>query len=318
MAAPYGTSFDFGGTVASNAAGYDTGTRVLDMMPGITLLDPAKTPLLSMLNRGAPLLKTSTPNWLNDSLDAIGDNAISEGADYTFTDPSISTRTQNVCRTIEKTAKVSTVTEAEQHYDGGSNTMSERQHQLKLKFMALKRDVEWALINSEIAYTSEASAPKNRGIIEAMDDASHKIDASAANLSETLFKDNIMKLPYDDGAEVTDVFAPYSQHVDIDGFTAGIGTKYIDSNQREHIDYVNVYDTLLGRVQLHVLRDEYMPDTETIFGFDRQFWEWAWLIPVHAREVSPTGHYWANVITGTGTLIHRNGKAGACLHNLAA
>jgi len=316
MAAPYGTSFDFGGTVTGNVAGYDTGTRVLDMMPGITLLDPAKTPLTAMLNSSRKLT-SSTPNWLNDSLDAIGDNAIAEGADFTFGDPSVSTRTQNVCRTIEKTAKVSTVTEAESHYDGGSNNTSERSHQLKLKFMSFKRDAEWAILNSNIAYSGEGAAPKNRGLLQSMDGASHYIDASSANLSETLFKENILKLPYDDGAEVTDVFATYEQHKDIDAFTAGVGTKYIDANQREFIDYVNIYDSLLGRVQLHVLRSDYL-STTTVFGIDRQFYEWAWLIPPHAREVTPTGHYWASVITGTGTLIDRNASAGAALHTLAA
>lgn len=316
MAAPYGTSFDFGGTVSGNTAGFDTGTRVLDMQPGITLLDPTKTPILSMLNRDNPRLMSSTPNWLNDSLDAVGDNAVPEGADWSFTDPSVSARTQNVCRTFEKTAKVTTVTEAESHYDGKSNKGSERAHQLKLKFMAYKRDVEWALINSQISYSSESTAPKNRGILEAIADASNTTDASGGNLTETVFKESLLKPIYDDGAEPTDVFSTYGQHKDIDTFTAS-ATKFIDVNQKEAIDYINVYDSLLGRVNLHLIREQYL-STTTVFAIDRSFWEWRWLIPTHAMPVTPTGHYWANVITGTGTLIHRNGKTGASVTNLAA
>lgn len=317
MAAPYGTSFDFGGTVSGNAAGFDTGTRVLDMQPGITLLDPTKTPVLSMFNRDNPRLTSSTPNWLNDALEAVDTSpAVSEGADWTFTDPSVSTRTQNVCMTFEKTVKVSTVTEAESHYDGKNNSTSERAHQLKLRFMAYKRDIEYALINSTISYSSESSAPTCRGILEAISDASNTTAAGGANMSETIFKENLLKPIYDDGAEPTDVFSTYAQHKDIDTFTAS-ATKFIDVNQKEAIDYINVYDSLLGRVNLHLLRDIYLTTT-TVFCLDRGFWEWRWLIPSHAMPVTPQGHYWANVITGTGTLIHRNGKTGASVTGLAA
>jgi len=313
MAAPYGTSFDFGGTVSGNASGFDTGTRVLDMQPGITLLAPTKTPLLSMLNKDNPRLESSTPNWLNDALDAVSDDPIAEGADYVFTDPSVSTRTQNVCRTFEKTAKVTTITEAEGHYDGGSNKTSERSHQLKLKFLAYKRNIEWALLNSTISHTSEATASTNRGILEAISDAGNSTTVSAP-LTETNFKENGLKPIYDAGVEPTDVFATYVQHAVIDGFTAS-ATKFIDANQKEVIDYINVYDSLLGRVNLHLVRDQYLAD-ETVFAFDRSFWEWRWLIPSHSMPVNTTGHYWANVITGTGTLIHRNGSSGASLLDL--
>jgi hypothetical protein len=282
------------------------------MQPGITLIDPQKTPILSMLNDDGEALGTSTPNWEQVSLSTPQDNtdAVAQGAAFLFVDEKNVTRKQNVARTFERTVEVSDISEAEQHYNIGSM----REKQLEWRFSEYKRDHEWALINSTLNNATEASAQRYRGILESIVDNGNNTAAAVA-LTETLFKTAILKPIYDDGGDPTDVFAGYTQHAILDSFIGQTGTTpYIDVTNRTRIDYLNVYDSLLGRVNLHLLRDIYLADgvaADTVFALDRRFWSYRWLIPTIVEKVARTGHSWQSVIHGTACLIDLNGKTGA-------
>lgn len=320
MASPYGSTYDFAvDATSANKYTWNSGTRVIEMLDDIILMSVTVTDVFAMLVESAPVFSAS-PEWMQVSLAAVDSaNAQAEGADYTFTNENVPTRIQNVTQIFRKTAQVTGTAQAERHF----NITDLKAQQVDIRQKELMRDMEYAVINSQISNTNESAARTGRGILQWISDASNTTAVGAA-LTETNFKADILKKVYDDNFQVTDVFLTDEQYEVINGFAGGTITdatansikrnnRNYDASDPTRYDLVEEIITNYGRIRFHQVRDIYLADG-TIFGIDREFFHWRFLNgrSPFMEEPPKDGDRWRAVIQCEGLLIaDASGNAGA-------
>lgn len=331
MAAPYGSSFDHGGTVVTDTSmNHAAGNRILEIGSDVTLLSQTETKVFKLIEGGDRFL-TSTPSWFTETLDSIDtSNAFAEGADYTYVDSNVPERIQNVTQIFRKTASVTGTTQAEAHY----TRVKEMERQVQLRMKEFLRDLEYACINSDIGIDNEATAKTTRGILHSIYDASNQIDGGGSGgLTLTHYKELLQKV-YEDNFYITDVFMTDARFEEVNAFVGGpstadpaLGQRNIDSKSEQITDKIMAIDTIYGLVNHHLLRSTYITDVvagsaspdEVAFGIDREFWKWCWLNErsPFMEEPPKDGDRWRQVIMGEGGVKDAaGGAAGAFLYDL--
>lgn len=207
-------------TKVSNAmATYDVTTNREDLSDVVYKIAPADTPFLSAV----PRTKASNVlhEWSTQDLQSINTtNAHMEGDETTRLAATAPVRRQNYCQISKRNATV-TGTERASNPAGISDMKA---HQLALKSIELKKDVEYILLsnqgqnagntstarllrsfNSWISGNGSRSGATTGGGADAANATSAATDATAGNLrtfSEDLLKDAILDA-YNDGGEPT-------------------------------------------------------------------------------------------------------------------
>lgn len=316
------SSYDYRGTVTSNAFSYDTGNAKLSIMDDITLLSHRETELLYMLMSDEPLT-TIEPIWQTVALSGInkGDHR-PEGADYTFTTPAkIPTRVRNVTCIWYEDVRVTGSAQEDAHY----NVESEIAFQLELKEMELLRRMQYDLINDQISNTTEDAARSMRGIKQWFTLNSNSADLSTQEFDEAYFKRTFLKGAYADNFKITDVWATDIQMERLLGFAGGIQLPsgqnpvgQFDTKDKTRYDRIEDIVTNFGTHKLHqIWADDgtatpngYLLDSE-ILGMDMRsdLWSFRWLQnrSPWMEETPKTGDRWSAVIQAEGTLIARAG-----------
>jgi hypothetical protein len=285
---PFGSSYDFGGAIASNKFGWDAGIREIDMHPALVHLTPSKTKTLALL--GDTSFDSVSPEWMQVTLASVDDNnAFAEGADYTYEDENVPARIQQVTRIMRKTASVTGSQLKDRAFAAIRN---KKKQQLGVRMLELKRDMNKAAINSAISNTNEATARKFRGILESISDASNTEDAQIFNA--TNLKAKLLRGVWDDNFDPTDLILTAVEQELLDAFTAG-HTKFLDATTKEVIDHVNVYDSAYGRINVTLERTAYLA-TGTVFVIDREYWKIAYFRKTWMEEPPKDGDRWRGVI----------------------
>ena len=321
MAAPYGTTYDFGGAITANAYGWNTGTRITQMEEDITLLSHTATDLLSALMGGGPVYSAS-PEWQTVILDAIDTaNAVSEGADYTFQDENVPGRMQNVTYIARKAARVSGTTQAERHH----NITDMKMQQVRIRQRELVRDIQWQLINGQITNVNEATARTPRGILQFL--ASSDAATTGTNLDDfggltwdAAGYKALLKLVYDTNFETTDVWMTDKQFEVVNTFISGggvntaAGQRNLTSREKGYTDVIEEIGTVYGQIQHHLIRNDYFTsspylntgnDDGIVIALDVPFWHWKWLDTraPWMEETPKDGDRWSAVLQAEGTLV---------------
>lgn len=196
---------------------YGTTTNREDLSDVIHMISPADTPLYSMA------AKTSATavlhEWSTDELEAINTaNAQLEGGETSRASSTTPARLQNYCQILEKNATVSG-TQRAVNLAGAADMLD---HQKAKKGLALRKDIEYALLGPQGQTAGGASTARTmRGFNAWLDgngsrgasgaDATNATagatDATAGDIrtfTEAMLKDAI-KDAYDDGGEPTTV-----------------------------------------------------------------------------------------------------------------
>jgi hypothetical protein len=314
---PFGSTIDFGGAVSGNAIGWDAGTRTIDMHPELINLSPTATVTMSTL--GEVDIESASPEWMRVTLDTINQsNAVAEGADYTYVDENVPVRIQNVVQHQRKTASVTGRAAHDKHF-AAMGDLKEQQTQVRL--LELKRDMNYTLINSDVALTTDATASTTRGILASLVDAGNTTAVSGP-ITQTNFKGTLLRGVYDDGFEPTDVYCPPGVQEVIDGFSA-TNTKFIDVRDKETVDHTNVFDSPYGRVRIHLERSIYITDYSAgatylgdTFALDRQWWPMGFFRRTWMEEPPRDGDRWRGVIQVEWCLKDLAGTSGYSLTGL--
>ena len=240
-------------------------------------------------------------------------NAVSEAADYTYEDQNVPARVQQVCRHQRKTAQVSGRMMKDKTFDAIGKL---KDQQSAVRMLELKRDKNHALINSQIDMTTESTATRFRGILEAISDAGNHTVGSSTTFSEEILKDTILAGVYEDGFEPTDLYVPPTLQTVLDGFSAD-NTRFVDVDAKKLVSHINVYDSPYGRVQIHLEREIYL-DSGTIFALDRQWWRCGYFRRTWMEEPPKDGDRWRGVIQVDWALEDLAATSGYSHDNLVA
>lgn len=291
---------------------YPDVARKEDLLDAINMLDPTDTQLLSGIKQGTA--SNTLHEWIQESLEAVGDNAQAEGADAPADASSDPSRVQNVTQIFAKTAKI-TGTEIKVNRVGGNRMNRE----LVKKMKALKNDIEFALVRGTIASgaasNTAANARRLRGVKSFI---TTNVATTGVTLTEDVLND-VFQSQWDQGAQADAVYAPMKGKRRISGFTAG-STKNVDSKDRRLVLAVDVYSSDVAKMvklfphrHVTVTGDYTLTATPAfdLLSLQEDTWATAWYRRPFKKDLASNGDYEAKSITTELTLEALQEKANA-------
>lgn len=204
----------------------------------LTLIAPVQYPLYTGLKKESAT--NTLDEWVTKNIETVGDNAQAEGAEAPADAANDPVRLQNVTQIFAKTAKI-TGTELAVDRVGGDRMAEEVNH----KLMALKNDIEFALLRGSIAsgvasVAGSGSERRLKGVKNWI--TTNTQNHSGATLTETLLNDQFQKTWDQTGDMVDAVYTSMKGKRRISGFTAG-STKNIDAEDKRLVNAVDVYES---------------------------------------------------------------------------
>lgn len=330
MAAPYGTPEDFGGTIASNAFGWNTGIRTVSMYDAIVMLSNRSEEVvgLKLLEEcGAESFdngKSISPEWMQRSLPSINtSNAYPPAADYTFTDPNVPTRKQQVVQLMFRNMQVAGEALVDAYFKPVGDIKDD---QIKTFAEALIRDKEYALWNESLVNTNEVTARHFRGVLESIRNDTNESTAAAlgfggsdladATIGPKIFKNGLLNGVYQDNFWPTDVILPFEQQTKFDTLAFG-NTVEIPAKEGERVSYTRRLLTPFGPVRLHMSRADYLASS-TMVALATKWWKIFYYRPHWMEEPAKDGDRWRSVLGVQWAPIDlAGGKAGFTVTTLA-
>lgn len=294
---------------------YPDVARREDLLDMVNMLDPTDTQLLSGIKQGSAA--NTLHEWIQESLETVGDNAQAEGADAPADASNDPTRVQNITQIFAKTAKITGTETAGALNRVGGNRMS---RELTKKMKALKNDVEFALIRgsiaSGVASNSAASARRLRGVKSFI--STNATNVSGTSLTETNMND-LFELVWNNGESVDSVYTSMKGKRRISSFTSG-ATKFVENKDRRLTNAVDVYESDTAKLvklfaHKHVTRSGDYVTTATP-GFDllaltESTWATAWYRKPFTKDLAETGDFSAKELITELTLEALQEKANA-------
>ncbi len=279
---------------------YDAIGNKEDLGDIIFNITPSETPMLSRF--GKTKATATTHEWIQDSLATSADNAIIEGADYTYAKPTARTRISNWTQIFATSVEVSDTQRAVMK----AGIEDEFAYQMAKKMKEHARDIEYALVNGTGNSGASGTARRLKGLLTLIS-TNNTTGTGTGNeaLTESMFNDLLQNI-WNSGGRPNTVYVNGGQKRVISGFTGG-STKNVNSSEKEIINGVDVYDSDFGR--LKIILDRFMP-AGTIVALDDDMWKVAVLRPTHKVDVSKIGSATRGVIESELTLEARHEASG--------
>lgn len=296
---------------------YGDGSRRESLLDIIVNIDPTEHQLVSGLQRSTA--SNTLHEWVEDSLETVGDNAQVEGATAPTDGANNPSRKQNITQIFAKTAKVSGTEQAINRV--GGDRMA---YEITKKLKALKNDMEFALVRGSIASgvastAGSGSERRLKGIKNWI--TTNTTNYSGVSLTETLLNDLFQTVWDNSGKQVNAVYTSMKGKRRISSFTAG-ATKNVDTTDKRLVNSVDVYQSdAASMVKLFAHRYVTMSGDYTAAatpGFDvLALNEGSWAIAYlqgrepKSNDLAVTGDYVAKEIVTELTLEARGEKANA-------
>ncbi len=294
---------------------YPDGARRESLLDIVVNIDPTEHQLVSGLQRSSA--SNTLHEWVEDTLEAVGDNAQAEGATAPVDGASNPSRKQNITQIFAKTAKVSGTEQAVNRV--GGDRMA---YEITKKLKALKNDIEYALVRGSIASgvastSGSGSERRLKGIKSWI--TTNTTNYSGATLIESTLNDMFESVWNASGKEVNAVYTSMKGKRRISSFTAG-STKNVNADDKRLVNAVDVYQSDAARmVKLFAHRYVTVTGDYTAAatpGFDvLALNEGSWAIAYltgrepKSKDLAVTGDYVAKEILTELTLEARGEKA---------
>ena len=298
-----------------------------DLSDVITRIDPAETPIFS--NAKKEVTSGVFHEWQVQELTAASDtNYVAEGADYSYVNPTVTTRLGNYHQISVQAASVSGTLDAVDKAGRDKETAYVK----VLKGLEQRRDIEKALVKNE---ARSASDPRKAGKISSYitnvslvspsttptGDGSDVSDKAGTNAALTLAKiDSAMKLAYDDGGQPDMLVVSPANKVAFSDLSGGsVATaqlQYSAPKEIAIIGSVSMYLTDFG--ELSVTIDRQMLN-DTIFLLDSDHYSVGSLPNrlFSVSDVAPTGDSTKFAIVSEWTFVPTAPKAHAMVTDLS-
>jgi hypothetical protein len=287
-----------------------------DLSDMIWDVSPSETPFLSAIKKVKA--KATNHEFLTDSLEDAAANAQVEGDDASPSAPTAPTRLSNYCQILRKAAVVSGTQESVDK----AGRKSEMAYQLARRMKAIKKDLEWAMIDgggtggigNAKAAGSDPSTAREMGSIQTYITSAVSVGATtgaaatgngvdtmtagtARDFTETLLT-GVLQTCYTDGGDPKLLFVSPTNKGVVSGFTGG-GTHYVDKDDKKLVNSVDVY---IGDFHtLKVIPSRHIAN-ELVAAIDPEYMAYAELRPVSASDLAVTGDSMRKQIIMEGTL----------------
>lgn len=313
------------GNVADNAnilSSWNVGTRSAtagnreDLLDMITIVSPTETPFLSGLAKTQA--KGVIHEWLIDSLASFGNpdtgnadvQVVPESFDAQFETPTVRKRLKNFTHILRKTIDVSDTQRAVMT----AGVPDEFIYQLRKRLLELAREIEFALIHSQLADQAEvgnvggtpATGRKMEGILNYLEPdpagvTSNYLDTNEegtiteagspiGRLTETIYNDHLQAM-WDKGVIAKTAYVNKVQKREISGFvtnaTTSLSTRNLDASMQKAVSNIDIYQGDFGTQAIVLHR--YMP-TRQVLTMDEDYWKVAILRPIMATELAKMGN----------------------------
>ena len=298
-----------------------------DLSDVITRIDPAETPIFS---NGKKVTTSGVfHEWQVQELTAAADdNYVAEGADYSYVNPTVTTRLGNYHQISVQAASVSGTLDVVDKAGRDKETAYVK----VLKGLEQRRDIEKALCKNE---ARSASDPRKAGKISSYitnvnlvspsttptGDGSDVSDKAGTNAALTLAKiDAAMKLAYDDGGQPDMLVVSPANKVAFSDLSSGsVATaqlQYTAPREIAIIGSVSMYLTDFGEVNVTI--DRQMLNA-TIFLFESDHYSFGSLPNrlFSVSDVAPTGDATKFAIVSEWTFVPTAPKAHAMVTDLS-
>lgn len=270
-----------------------------DLTNLVVTVSPEKTPLWSGL--GKVQAKGSYHEWQTDALTAAADNAVIEGADYSFAIPSARTRVGAYTQIFTKTLEVSGTQQAVD-IAGVENEFS---YQMKKRMKELATDIEQALITGTGNSGASGTARRLKGILSFISTNVETGTGTATEaLTEAMFND-LLQTIYDAGGDPDSAYVNSWQKRKISAFATS-NTRNLEMGAEGRLrNYVSVYESDFGVIEIKL--DQFMT-TSVVAVLDSSLWRVAILRGIKTEDVAHVADSKRAAMVGELTLEAGNEK----------
>jgi hypothetical protein len=229
---------------------YEDGNRLEDVLRTVVQVTPYDTPFLSYTPKTRAY--NTLHEWPEDSLTTRADNAVIEGASFSYGTLTAPARITNVAQIFEKTYNVSST----ERWVRGAGVNDQFSYQEMKAVKTLSTDVEHALLRGSRATGNASTARRLAGMLNFVTTNATAV-ASGTTLSESFFN-GMLENCWTSGGDPDCVYTGARLKRVISTYTAGV-TKNIQASQNKVINSVETYESDFGLVKLKLSRD--MPTT---------------------------------------------------------
>jgi len=279
----------------------------------ITNIAPTDTVFLSNISKKK--IQGTYYEWLEDTLAAAANNAVTEGNDAVYATIVAPTRTGNYVQQSAKWFKISDVLEAVDK----AGMKSQVAYTTTQKLKELSRDMEYALLNNSTATATDPRALKGLKGWITTNGYNYTTGTASTTLTESSFVSTI-QLAWAQGGNVDMVLAPAAMKKKISAFTGQSRlTINTEADSKGIIAAVDLYESDFGVVKIYASRFMATDDSasyDSIFFLEKSKWQLGQLIPTKTDKLAKTGLGDGIQISNAYTLIARSEKANARLKNL--
>lgn len=298
-----------------------------DLMDDIFRIAPSDTPFLSMCGRSSA--SQTLHEWQTEDLAAPGENERVEGADTTVFQAGISEELSNRTQILSKAINLSgTAKKVKQ-----AGVASQWAHQMKLRTMELKRDVEYALLHNKVSTADNGTNGRVMtglpcwffadGNVDVAGTAATKTEAAEAGTlrvpTEAMVK-NVMSQLYTAGGNATRIMMAPDIRVTMSEVLNGGATRMENVDKKRVTATVDVYVSDFGSIELMPNRVQaYEPYAKTCaFFLDPEYWKVAYLRGFKEEKLAKTGDSDKSHVIVECTLEARQPKSSGMIADLKA
>jgi len=289
----------------------------------ISMITPTKTPFQSSIKTES--VKNTVYQWLEDSLRAVTDNAVLEGADASDEATTQPVTRDNTTQILTKTFRVSGTADVISLYGRAKETA----HQLMKAGEELKRDLENALVGTgQTKVTGAAATARKFAGVQAMIDASTTEtapdgDAGTGGVQPSALTEdlvlNVLQKIYNEGAEVDILMIKPADALRVANFayrkTSGNADRTREvGDSRKLVNVIDVYVSPWGEVR--VVLNRFIRSVNAI-AYDPANWRLVSLRPWFRQKLAVTGDSERHQLLGEYGLKHKNFKASGLIANLS-
>ena len=281
-----------------------------DVSSIITNISPSATPFTSMIK--SEKVSARLFEWQEDSLQAFGDNAQVEGADFTAAARTATTMRNNNTQVLSKTFSVSATADAIKTHGRATETAMQLAKVLK----EIKLDLEYAFVGKDNAAVTGSSTVA-REMASATQMINNSVDAGAG-ATDALTEDKILDLGeavYADGGDPSILMVkPADSRILADMTGAAGRTRNFNDGTQTLVNAVNIYVGPFGEYKVVMNRVQLSTHA---FLLDPGMWRQAVLRPFTRTLLGKTSDGDTHAVVGEMSLKHMTYHADGMIHGLS-
>lgn len=273
-----------------------------DVLQVIFQITPEDTPFFNSI--GDSVANSPKHEWQIRDLTTRADNAQVEGDSYTFVEPVLPTRTENLTQIFAKYPRVSNTSQATSRH-AIADLMAD---QIEQRMVEWKTDVEHALLRgSDASGNASDSARRMNGLINVISTNASTL-SGGTTLSETSLNDLLENI-WNSGGKPRDILVNGFLKRRVSSFSES-DTKFQQQEARRVVNTISVYESDFSLLNVALSRD--VPqgtDVNTMLVYDRDMFAKSWLRAPVTKRVADTADSVDAVIIGEVTLEFGNEAA---------